>query len=217
MDPEMTRAVAVSLRVSTTALLLATVIGLPIGALLAIKRFPGRTTLRVSFRALMSVPTVVIGLVLFGILSRRGPLGDLQLLFTPTAMALGQAVLVLPIVICLVDAALEASDPQIRKTALTLGASPIRATWEVLRETRFALAAALAAAFGRAFSEVGISMMLGGNIRGATRNITTGIALETGKGEFALGLALGVILLLVALGINTSVQLLQRWGRPCKS
>lgn len=209
LDPEMCSAVGVSLQVSTSAILLSCLMGLPLGAVLALTRFPGRTALVVIARTLMAVPTVVIGLVLYAVLSRQGPAGGLNLLFTPTAMIIGQSLLALPIVVTLTHAAIEAVDPEIRETAITLGAGPFRAVLDVIWEGRLSLLAAMTAAFGRVFSEIGISMMLGGNIRGFTRNITTGIALETGKGEFALGIALGIVLILVALGMNAAVQLLQ--------
>lgn len=209
LDPQMRQAVAVSLQVSGAAIVLACLMGLPFGMLLALARFRGRTASVVIFRTLMALPTVVIGLLFYALLSRQGLLGSWDLLFTPTAMMLGQSLLALPIVTTLVHSAVEALDPQIRETALTLGASSIRSMVDVAWEVRLGLLAALTAAFGRVFAEVGISMMLGGNIRGYTRNITTGIALETGKGEFALGLALGLILMVVALGLNVGVQLLK--------
>lgn len=176
---------------------------------LALVRFPGRRWVRVFVRALQAMPTVVIGLVLFGLLSRSGPWGGWELLFTRTAMAVGQGLLVLPILVSLVDAAVAGADHRVLDTALGLGASRIRAGWTVLSDRRAAVVAALVAAFGRAFSEVGISVMLGGNIAGRTRNLTTGILLETGRGQFARGLALGLVLLTLALGLNTMVQVLE--------
>jgi tungstate transport system permease protein len=154
----------------------------------------------------MAAPTVVIGLLFYSLLSRNGPLGGLGLLYTQTAMTVGQTFLILPLVIGFSYTALRQVDRRARLTALTLGASRRQAGWIVLREARFPLVVAVLAGFARAISEVGIAMMLGGNIRGATRNITTSIALETAKGEFHNGVILGVLLLVITLGINLLVQ-----------
>ncbi len=202
-------AISTSLQVSGAALAGATVVGVPVGVALALVPFPGRRWVRVVLRALQAMPTVVIGLVLFGLLSRSGPGGNWGLLFTRTAMALGQALLILPIVVCLVDSAVSGADHRVLDTALTLGAGRLRAGWTLLSDRRAAVVVALVSAFGRAFSEVGISAMVGGNIAGRTRNLTTGILLETGKGEFARGLALGVVLLAIALGLNVVVQVME--------
>ncbi len=201
-DPEVWSAVRVSLGVSAAAVLAAAALGLPLGLALGQARFRGRGAARAVVNTLMATPTVLIGLVGYALLSRAGPLGGLGLLYTPTAMALGQAALALPLVVGLAAAAVERADPRIAQTALGLGAGRARTLWVLAGERRPALFAALAVAFGRVFSEVGISFMLGGNIRGVTRNIPTGIAFETGRGEFALGVALGVVLLAVALAIN---------------
>jgi len=208
-DAQTYTAMAVSVRVSSVALLLAALVGIPLGGLIALVPFSGRGVLRIVLRALMSVPTVVIGLVLFAVLSRSGPLGGWDLLYSQTAMALGQAILIVPLVASLVDAAARSADPRVQHTALTLGAGWFRSALDVLWEVRLALVAAVVTAFSRAVSEVGISMMVGGNIRGQTRNITTGIMLETGKGQFAMGIALGIVLLLVALGLNAVVQAIE--------
>ncbi|HEY7745535.1 MAG TPA: ABC transporter permease, partial [Desulfuromonadales bacterium] len=159
---------------------------------------------------LMALPTVVVGLVLYGFLSRQGPLGVWGFLFTPVAMIIGQIVLSVPIVANYTVAAVAGADPRIMNTALTLGAGRLRAAWQLLLEVRFGVMAAVVAGFGRVIAEVGVAMMLGGNIRGYTRTMTTAIALETSKGEFAFGLALGLVLMTVALFVNLFLNLLQQ-------
>jgi len=210
LDKEFAWIVFVSIRVAFTSTLLATLVGCPLGVMLARKRFRGRQALLTIVNTLMSLPTVVVGLMLYSVLSRRGPLGSLGLLYTLTAMILGQFILVLPIVIGLVASAIRGLDERVNRTALSLGASSWQAFFALLREARHGLLAAVIAGFGRVFAEVGISMMLGGNIRGYTRNITTTIALETSKGEFALGIALGLVLLTVAFGVNLLLASFQK-------
>lgn len=209
LDPDVLDAARVSITVSGAATLMALALGLPLGVLVGLSRFRGRRAVVALINALMALPTVVVGLVVYALLSRSGPLGDAGLLYTRAAMVVGQAVLAFPIVAGLAIGALEHLDPRLRPTIWTLGAGRLATAWLVVREGRFALLAAGAAAFGRVFSEVGVSMMLGGNLRGETRNLATGIALETGKGEFALGLALGVVLLGVALAVNGAVAVLR--------
>ncbi|HOI11635.1 MAG TPA: ABC transporter permease [Myxococcota bacterium] len=209
-DPEVWDAVRVSLSVSGSATLAACAVGIPLGVGVALSRFPGKRAVVAGVNTLMSLPTVVIGLVLYALLSRSGPLGGLELLYTRAAMAVGQAVLATPIVAALAIGSLEQVDVRLRQTAWSLGATAGQARWVVVRESRGALVAAGMAAFGRVFAEVGVSMMLGGNLRGETRNLATGIAFETGKGEFAVGLALGFVLLTVALGVNALAILLKR-------
>ncbi len=211
-DPETWRAIGVSLQVSTAALAGAALAGTPLGLILALVPFPGRRWLRLLVRTLQAMPTVAIGLLLFLLLSRSGPLGSWSLLFTKRAMAVGQGLLVLPILASLVDAAASGADPRVVETALTLGAGWVRCAWLVLQERQTAVVAALVTAFARAFSEVGISLMVGGNIRGHTRNVTTSIVLEAGKGDFAQALALGMVLLAVALGLNLMVQVWEGRG-----
>lgn len=210
LDPEVVAAASTSLATSCCALLPAALLGIPVGAGLALCSFPGRRPLLILLDTLLALPTVVIGLILFAILSRQGPLGAWGLLFTPAAMVAGQTVLALPIVIHYTHSAVAAVDPRVYPTALTLGAGPLRATFTVLDEVRRGVLAALVAAFGRVIGEVGVAMMLGGNIRGATRTLTTAIALETSKGELAFGLALGLILLTIALSVNLALALLTR-------
>jgi tungstate transport system permease protein len=205
-DRELFHIVGVSLKVSIGSVLVASLAGIPLGFLVATARFRGRKALVTILNTLMALPTVVVGLFVFGLLSRAGPLGPLNLLYTPWAMMVGQAVLATPIIAALTLTAVEGADPRIAETARTLGASPARMGWAVLFETRLAVLAAVTAGFGRVFAEVGVSMMLGGNIRLYTRNITTTIALQSSMGEFALGLALGMVLLLVAFLLNLAVQ-----------
>ena len=207
-DPEVFQIVFFSLRVSLTATVIACLIGVPIGFLVAVAEFRGKRSVRVMLNTLMAVPTVVIGLTLYAILYRQGILGGLGLLFTPAAIVLGQIVLAAPIVAALTVSSVGELELEVKRTAMTLGASGFQTLIAVARESRYALLVAFSAGFGRVIAEVGSAMMLGGNIRGYTRTMTTAIALETGKGEFALGLALGVILLLVALSINLLAQTL---------
>ena len=208
-DPDFVSAVQTSLGIALCSTLLAGGIGVPLGFLLGISDFKGKRVLTVVINTLMALPTVVIGLLGYSLLSRVGPLGCWGSLFTPVAMVLGQFVLALPIVTGLSLAATNALDKRAWDTAVTLGAGPLRSSWVMFREGRFAYLAAIVAGFGRVFAEVGVSLMLGGNIRFYTRSITTAIATETSKGEFGLGLALGMVLLLVALVVNILFQVFQ--------
>ena len=210
LNRDVESAVWVSLYTSLLAIVIAALIGIPVGAAIGLGRFPGRRLLTTLLNTLMALPTVVVGLILFGFFSRQGPLGPLGLLFTPWAMIAGQVVLATPIVANYTLAAVAGADPRILPTALTLGAGRLRGTWQLLLEVRFGMLAAIVAGFGRVIAEVGVAMMLGGNIRGTTRTMTTAIALETSKGEFAFGLALGIVLMSVALIINLFLNLLQQ-------
>ena len=210
LDVEVRTAVWTSLYTSSTAILFAALIGIPTGLWLGLSRFRGRRILVTLLNTLMALPTVVVGLLLFGLLSRQGPLGSWGLLFTPVAMILGQMVLATPIVANLVLAAVAGADRRILSTLLTLGASPFQTMIQLLKEIRFGIMAAIIAGFGRVIAEVGVAMMLGGNIRGVTRTMTTAIALETSKGEFAFGLSLGIILLSVALMVNLGLNFVQQ-------
>ena len=211
-NPEIWEIVGISFRVSTTAIVTATPLALIIAFCLAYGNFIGRRLLISLFNTFLSVPAVVIGLTLFILLSRQGPLGDFKLLFTQTAMVIGQFFLCLPILVCMAHVALQAADRAAWETARTLGATPMRAFFTVLYEIRFGLMAALLAAYGRIISEVGASMMLGGNIAHYTRNIPTAIALETSKGAFAEGIALGSVLLFLAFVLNALLQYVQGKG-----
>lgn len=199
-----------SLYTSSCAIIIAALIGVPVGLWLGLNRFRGRQVAMALLNTLMALPTVVVGLLLFGLFSRQGPLGPLGLLFTPLAMIAGQTVLATPIVANLVLAAVTGADKRIIDTALTLGATRLQASLRLLQEIRFGVMAAVIAGFGRVIAEVGVAMMLGGNIRNSTRTMTTAIALETSKGEFAFGLALGMLLLSVALVVNLFLNLLQQ-------
>ncbi len=214
LDRDVLDAIRVTLCVSITSTLLATLVGIPLGFLIAVKDFFCRRLVIMLFQTLFALPTVLVGLLVMTMLSRRGPLGDLGLLFSPTAIVIGQFILACPIIVSLSIAATQAIDPRVARTARTLGCGRLRTALVMFAEARFAFLAAVLAGFGRVFAEVGISMMLGGNFPGKTRTITTTIALETSKGEFALGIALGFVLLLVALGVNIIFQILQ--GRAQK-
>ena len=209
LDAEVTHCTLVSLQVSSIAILLASLVGLPCSFLIGMYDFKGKKTVITLFNTLMAIPTVVIGLFVFSFISRQGPLGVLGLLFTPAAMVIGQFLLATPIVVALSYAAIQGIDPRVKMTALTLGARSHQVIITLLLEARFAIIAAVIAGFGRVIGEVGSAMMLGGNIRGYTRTISTAIALETSKGEFSLGLALGMILLSVALSVNIALRYLQ--------
>lgn len=211
-DPELWTIVAISFSVSLKAIVLTAPAALVIAFLLAHTRFVGRRALISLFHTLLAVPTVVVGLTLYLLLSRSGPFGDLKLLFTQTAMMIGQMILCLPILVAMGHAAIQAADRRAWETAVTLGARPMRAMLTLMHEVRFGLMAALVAGFGRIIAEIGCSMMVGGNILNYTRNITTAIALETTKGEFAHGIALGFVLFVLALVLNFSLSLLQGRG-----
>ena len=211
-DPELWTTIWISLRVSLIALAIATPVAVTLGYALAQTRFPGRRVLIVLIQGLLSFPTVVVGLVLYILLTRQGPLGSWQLLFTQDAMIMGQAVIAFPVLAAFALAAVQGADPRAHETAVSLGASPLRAALTTLLEVRFAVVAGVFNGFGRVISEVGCAMMVGGNIAGVTRNIPTAIALETSKGDFAQGIALGVVLMLFALGISIALGLLQGRG-----
>ncbi len=212
-NSEIWEIIGISFRVSTLAILVATPPALLTAFLLTYGRFPGRRLLISIFSTLLSIPAVVVGLTLYVVLSRQGPLGDWKLLFTQTAMVLGQIALCFPILVAMGHSALQASDRRVWETARTLGASRPRALFTLFREVRFGLFAALLAAYGRIIAEVGASMMLGGNILHYTRNIPTAIALETSKGEFAEGIALGLVLLVLVFSLNGLLHYLQGKGR----
>jgi len=213
LEPEFLSTVLVSLKVSFLSTALATAAGVPFGMWVAEARFPGRRVIITVLSTLMSLPTVVVGLMVYSFLSRRGPLGELGLLFTPAAMVIGQFILAFPIIAGLAVSSVVGLDERIRATALSLGADRAQSFRMFLREARYGIMAAVMAGFGRVFAEVGVSMMLGGNIRGYTRNITTAMALETSKGEFAFGIALGLVLLTVALAVNILFSLFRERSR----
>jgi tungstate transport system permease protein len=207
LDPQVLAIAAVSLKVSVLATLLATLLGVPLGFVVGARRFHGRRTLELLLNTLTALPTVVVGLLAYSVLSRRGPLGAFGLLYTQPAMVLGETVLITPLMAALTMGVVSGADRRIEETALTLGASRLGAAVTVLVEMRQGVLAAIVAGFGRLISELGVALMVGGNIQDATRTMTTAIALETSKGDFALGFALGLILLTVALAVNLGLAL----------
>jgi tungstate transport system permease protein len=210
LDPEVMEIAGRSLRISVTSALLASLIFVPLASLIHFHQFRGKRFLINLIQTFYSVPTVAIGLFVFVFISRAGPLGWLGLLFSPTAIVMGQMLLVSPILLGLVISALRGVDITLTDTARSLGASDFQTALVVLREARFAVMAAVIMAFGRAISEVGISLMVGGNIRGFTRVITTAISLETSKGDLELSIALGIILISIALVINIILNRIQQ-------
>jgi len=199
-----------SLQISLTSALLASLVCLPLGSLIHFHRFPGKRTLVNLIQTFYSLPTVAIGLFVFVLFSRAGPLGGLNLMFTPVVMVLGQMILITPVLLGLTISALSGVDKAVIDTARSLGASGFQTALVVLREARFAVMAAVIMGFGRAISEVGIALMVGGNIRGFTRVITTAISLETSKGDLELSIALGIILISIALVVNIALNRIQQ-------
>ena len=211
-DAEVLGITLLTLKIAVLATVVACCIGIPAGFLLATRPFWGRRAALTVVNTALAFPTVVVGLLLFGTLSRRGPLGGLGWLYTWQAIVVGDVLLALPIAAALSAAAVQGVDPRIRRTAETLGAGLWRAAWTVAREARFGLAAVVTAAFGQSVAEVGAALIVGGNIRGQTRTLTTAVALYTAQGDFGLALALGMILLLLALVVNIALQALQGSG-----
>jgi len=201
--------VLLSLEVSLTAVVAATAIGLPLGAVLAIRRFPGRPVLLVTLNALMGLPPVVVGLLVYLMLSRDGPLGELGLLFTPTAMVIAQAMLVTPIIAGLSRQVLEDAWHEYEEQLRSLGATASTAAATLVWDTRYSLVTVVLAGFGRAAAEVGAVIIVGGNIDGVTRVMTTAISLETSKGDLPLALGLGIILVGVVFIVNAAAQLIK--------
>lgn len=215
-DAAVARIVLLSLQVSLMATLIAALVGLPLGALLAVRSFPGRGAVLVLLNALMGLPPVLCGLMVYLLLSRSGPLGGFGLLFTPGAMIIAQAVLITPILAALARQVLEGLWEEYAEQLRSFGASPARAVPTLLWDGRFALLTVLLAGFGRACAEVGAVMIVGGNIEGFTRVMTTAIALETSRGDLPLALALGMVLMVIVLAVNGAAQGLRgialRWG-----
>jgi len=203
-----------SLQVSGVAVLLSSLIGVPFGVWLGLSRFPAKRFVVGLVHTGMALPPVVVGLVLYLLLSRSGPLGGLGWLFSPQAMILAQTILDLPFVIGITMVAVASLPTDLQRQLRSLGASPAQARWEMVREARAGIVLALATAFGRSLSEVGAVWLVGGNIEGQTRVMTTAIVLETGKGNFTLALLLGGTLLVVALAINLVILRYQGWTRP---
>jgi tungstate transport system permease protein len=207
LDPKLTAIVLLSLKVSLTAVLIAALIGFPLGAAIAVGRFPGRRAIIVLLNALMGLPPVVAGLVIYLLLSRAGPLGELGLLFTPTAMVIAQAVLIVPIIAALSRQVIEDAWQEYQEQLRSLGARRFRAALTLLWDTRFSLLTTALAGFGRAAAEVGAVIIVGGNIDGVTRVMTTAIALETSKGDLPLALGLGTILVAIVVLVNAAAFL----------
>lgn len=212
-DPEVWQVTALSLQVSALATGVSLLIGLPLGTWLALGSFRGRSFLLSVINTGMALPPVVVGLVVAMMLWRSGPLGDLRLIYTPVAIVIAQTVIAAPVVTGLTAAALDALDPRLQQQLLGLGASRLQMVWFLWREARLPLLAALMAGFGSVISEVGASMMVGGNIRGQTRVLTTAIVLETSRGEFGRALALSTLLLVLTYLINLALTWIQQKGR----
>ncbi len=203
-------AVFITIKVSSSSMFASLVIGIPLGFLLGYYDFKGKRQVRIVVDTLLALPTVFIGLLVYAFLSQRGPLGNLGLLFTLPGIAIGQTILALPIVIALTAAAVEGMDEQLNVTLISLGANRRQLLLSSLWEVRYGIVAAGVTAYGRVLTEVGISMMVGGNIKWYTRTITTAIALETNKGQFAMGIALGLVLLAIAFIVSISVSFLRK-------
>jgi len=212
LDREVMEIAGRSLAISSLACLVAMVVCLPLAGVIHFNRFPARRLLISAIQTLYGIPTVLVGLLVFLLFSRSGPMGFLGLLFTPALMVIGQALLIMPVILGLTISALAGLDRKVSRTAVSLGASRFQAALLTLREARFMVLSALIMGFGRAISEVGLALMAGGNIRGYTRTLTTAISLETAKGDIELALALGMILLLIALIINIALNRLQQAG-----
>ncbi|MDG3041272.1 ABC transporter permease [Roseicyclus marinus] len=212
-DPAMMQIIGLSLRVTLTAVVIACVIGLPLGAVLALARFPGRGAVVVLSNALMGLPPVVAGLVVYLMLSRSGPLGSLSLLFTPGAMIIAQTLLILPIVISLTRSVLEDLWAEYHEQLRSLGASRLRAVPTLLWDGRVSLLTGVLAGFGRASAEVGAVLVVGGNIADHTRTMTTAITLETNRGNLGLAVALGIVLLTLTLMLNAAAWGAGQWAR----
>jgi len=209
-DPTLIEITLRSLVVSGLATILASGWSIPLGILIGLGRFRGRLVVRGAFNALLGVPTVTLGLVLYLLFSRSGPLGFLHMLYTPTAIVVGQALLISPIIVSFVASTLEAVDPEIRSLALTLGATEMGARLTVLSESLSGVILAVTASFNRALAELGVALMLGGNIKGLTRVLTTSIALETARGDVVLSIALAVVLMTIVVAVNLLMNLAQR-------
>ncbi|MDO8473229.1 MAG: ABC transporter permease [Dehalococcoidia bacterium] len=210
LDPQVIDITWRTLAVALSSCVIATMVCLPLGSVIHFRRFPGKRVLINVIQTFYSIPTVVVGLFVFIVFSRIGPLGIFNLMFTPTIMVIGQVILISPIVLGLVISALSGVDKGIFETASSLGANRAQAALQVIREARYAILSAVTMGFGRAISEVGLALMVGGNIRGYTRVITTSISMETSRGDIELSIALGIILILMALLVNIVLNRLQQ-------
>ena len=210
LDPEVLEITWRTLVIALSSCIIATIIFVPLGSLIHFKNFRGKRIAINLIQTFYSIPTVVVGLFVFLVFSRTGPLGFFNLMFTPTIMIIGQVILISPIILGLIIAALSSIDKGVFETAYSLGATPVQATVQVIREARYAILSAVTMGFGRAISEVGLALMVGGNVRGYTRVITTAISLETSKGDVELSIALGTILIVLALIVNLILNRLQQ-------
>jgi len=212
LNKELLGIIFLSIKVSGTALVAAAVIGLPLSALLGFRKFPLKGLIISLLNTFMGLPPVVVGLFVYLLLSRSGPLGFMGLLYTPSAMVIAQTILAFPIVASLCYSAIVSVDPIIRQASMTLGATPFQISVTIINEARYGIMSGIIAAFGRVMAEVGAILIVGGNIAGYTRVMTTTIALETDKGNFELALALGIILLAISLSINLGLHTIQKRG-----
>ena len=212
LDAELLGIIFLSLRVSGTALLIVSIIGLPLSALVSLKKFPAKGLFISIMNTLMGLPPVVVGLFVYIMLSRSGPIGFMGLLYTPSAMIIAQTILAFPIAVSLCHSAIISVNPIIRQASMTLGATPLQTSVTIIKEARYGIMSGMIAAFGRVMAEVGAILIVGGNIAGYTRVMTTTIALETDKGNFELAIALGIILLTISLAINLLLHFVQRKG-----
>ena len=210
LDPQVIDVTWRTIAIAVSSTFIASLISIPLGSLVHFKHFPGKRVLINIIQTFYSIPTVVVGLFVFVVFSRIGPLGIFNLMFTPNIMVIGQVILITPIVLGLVIAALSGVEKGVFETASSLGASRVQATFQVIREARYAILSAVTMGFGRAISEVGLALMVGGNIRGYTRVITTSISLETSRGDVELSIALGIILMMIALIVNVVLNRLQQ-------
>lgn len=208
LNPDVMQIALLSLYISLSATIIAALISIPVGGFIHFHDFYGKRALIIVIQTLYSIPTVVVGLLLYLLISRSGPLGFLGLLFSPEGMILGQTVLIMPIMVGLTISALSGVDKSISDTLVALGATGFQKILQIVIEARFAILSAVVLGFGRAIAEVGVAMMIGGNIRGFTRVLTTAITLETGMGEFGLSIALGIILLIIALIVVVTLNLI---------
>lgn len=209
-DPEVMSIAGLSLRIALTSVVIGSIIGLPLASLIHFHKFRGKRILISLIQTFYSIPTVTVGLLVFVLFSHSGPLGGLDLIFTPTVMVIGQVILVMPILLGMTISALTGVDTYVIDTARSMGANSWQTMLLIIKEARFAVIAAVVLAFGRAISEVGLAMMVGGNIKGFTRVLTTAISLETSKGDWVLSMALGIILIFIALVINIIMNRIQQ-------
>jgi tungstate transport system permease protein len=209
-DPEVMAIAGLSLRIALTSVIIGSIIAIPLASLIYFHNFPGKRLLISLIQTFYSIPTVTVGLFVFVLFSHAGPLGGLDLIFTPTVMVIGQIILVMPILLGMTISALSGLDKNMIDTARSMGANGWQLMLAIIREARFAVMATVILGFGRAISEVGLALMVGGNIRGFTRVLTTAISLETSKGDWGLAMALGIILIFIALIINLVLNRIQQ-------